>query len=129
MKIRSLLVGLLILFITSCSFISRSEITSSPTTRVENTLILETYTPSPLPTFTLGPTFTLSPTLTPSPIPSPFPTFPAIPVKTFSIDKFRAVFGNGKIYLQDGLNPSKQLTFSGHDRNPILSDDGEKIVF
>jgi Tol biopolymer transport system component len=36
---------------------------------------------------------------------------------------------DGNLYLQDGSNPPVQLTHSGEDRNPIFSDDGEKIAF
>ena len=36
---------------------------------------------------------------------------------------------HGDLYLQDGTKPSIQRTHSGKDRDPILSDDGGKIVF
>ena len=36
---------------------------------------------------------------------------------------------NGNLYLQNGTNSQIQLTYRGKDRNPILSDDGKKIVF
>jgi Tol biopolymer transport system component len=35
----------------------------------------------------------------------------------------------GNLYLQNESNPPRQLTDSGEDGYPILSDDGEKIMF
>jgi hypothetical protein len=36
---------------------------------------------------------------------------------------------DGNLYVQNGSNPPQQLTDSGEDFYPMLSDDGEKIVF
>jgi len=36
---------------------------------------------------------------------------------------------DGNLYLQDGMNPPIQLTYSGKDRDPVISNDGEKIIF
>ena len=35
----------------------------------------------------------------------------------------------GNLYVQDGVNPPRQLTHSGQDSGPNISDDGEKIIF
>ncbi|MBC7877725.1 MAG: PD40 domain-containing protein [Anaerolineales bacterium] len=67
---------------------------------------------------------------------SPLATIIALSTSTsnsnqpFSIDRIRQVYvKGGNIYLINGLNLPRQLTHSGRDRDPIFSDDGEKIVF
>lgn len=72
---------------------------------------------------------TASPTLQPS----------ASPTKPFTLEDLRLLLTKNRnmqiyaskdgIYLNDGLNPPKQLTRNSQDRDPILSDDGKKIVF
>lgn len=58
----------------------------------------------------------------------PFPT--ATATTPFSIDRLRMVLvKGGNLYLQDGTKPPVQLTFSGADHDPIISDDGDKIIF
>lgn len=57
-----------------------------------------------------------------------FPTQP--PSAPFSIDRLRMVYEkDGNIYLQDGMKVAQKLTFSGTDHDPILSDDGDTILF
>ena len=36
---------------------------------------------------------------------------------------------DGNLYLQDGSNLPIQLTYNGEDQEPLISDDGKKIVF
>lgn len=87
------------------------------------------------------PTATQSPTLMPLPLfPTAFPkqkieltpTSTKIPLtnEPFSPDKLRMVYvEDGNIFVRNGFNPPIQLTVSGIDQNPIISDDGEKIAF
>jgi len=35
----------------------------------------------------------------------------------------------GNIFVRNGFNPPIQLTVSGIDQSPIISDDGERIAF
>jgi hypothetical protein len=67
---------------------------------------------------------TAQPTQSPTLPPTVLPTFPP------SLDRLRMAFTqNGSLYFQDGIKTPIQLTFSGEDRDPIISSDGEKIVF
>lgn len=73
---------------------------------------------SPLPTFT--------PTITQH----PFPTLPQPPAQPFLIDRLRMVYEkDGNIYLQDGFQAAKKLTFHGDAHEPRLSTDGGTILF
>ena len=82
-----------------------------------------TATPLRLPTLPNFPTPTLSPTETLSPTATATPSIP------FTLNRLRMVFvKDGSLYLQEGMKPI-QLTYSGKDREPIISNDGEKIVF
>jgi hypothetical protein len=57
-----------------------------------------------------------------------FPT--QLPSMPFSIERLRMVYEkDGNIYLQDGMKVAQKLTFSGIDHEPILSDDGDTILF
>ena len=83
-------------------------------------------TPAALPTlsFFQTPTSPILPTASLLVTPKGTPEIP------FTLDRIRMVIvKNGNLYLQNGMNPSVQLTYSGKDRDPILSDDGMKIVF
>lgn len=86
-------------------------------------------------TSTSAPTLTALPQFsTPLPLktiePTPTSTLTPAPSKPFSLDRLRMVYvEDGNLYIRDGLTPSIQLTFSGIDQNPVISDDGEKIVF
>ncbi len=72
---------------------------------------------------TMAPTLTA--TLTPTNTPRPTPTTP--PFK--ALEGLRVVYGKGNLYIQDSGKPEFQLTDSGEDYNPMLSDDGQKVVF
>lgn len=62
---------------------------------------------------------TLPPTKTPTPSPTPLP-----------VDGLRMVYVmKGNLYLQDGDTAPIQLTNSGSDSLPLISDDGMKISF
>ena len=72
----------------------------------------------------------------PSATPTPGLT-PTLTPKPFTLDDLRTLYAkhtglytkNGNVFLKVGTNPARQLTHSGKDRDPILSDDGMKIVF
>ncbi len=101
----------ILLFITACSSLSPEKNSLTPAVAITDS--------------TSSPTSTSIP-----PTETPLPTFTSVPIEPFSINALRMVYvKEGNIYLRDGLNTPKQLTFSGHDRDPILSDDGQKIVF
>jgi hypothetical protein len=65
-------------------------------------------------------------TLTTGPSETPSSTqLPSLP-----LDDLRIIYViNGNIYLQDGNSPALQLTFSGEDDSPVISDDGQKVIF
>jgi Tol biopolymer transport system component len=78
---------------------------------------------------TTAPTLTaIGSTSTALPIPS-VTTIPSLPISSAPDGLRMAYVIDGNLYLQDGSNPPVQLTHSGEDRNPIFSDDGEKIAF
>jgi len=86
-----------------------------------------TLTPVP-PTATVLPTETPAPTLTLTPTVTIWPTPNADQLALIS--RLRMVYTkDGNLYIQDGTNAPRQLTSSGLDREPIISDDGQKIVF
>jgi Tol biopolymer transport system component len=74
------------------------------------------------------------PTLTPSDTPLP-PTPTRTPLPFMALDGLRVVYtdSNGNLYVQDSGKPSMQLTQgvkeSTEGRPPLISDDGQKIVF
>ena len=88
-------------------------------------ILTSTSTPTltALPPFSTAlPKETIEPTSTPT-------LTPALS-KPFSLDRVRMVYvEGGNLYIRDGLNTPIQLTDSGTDQNPVLSDDGKKIVF
>lgn len=93
-----------------------------PTTITSSATTIITPTLTPLPTF-IQPTIVLQ---TKTPVPTLKKTL-AIP---FSINNLRVAFvKDGNLYLQNGINPAIQLTNSGDDRDPVISEDGEKIIF
>lgn len=52
------------------------------------------------------------------------------PITPIRNDKLPRVYiEEGNLYFQNSLDQSVQLTNSGKDRDPILSDDGKKIAF
>ena len=89
-----------------------------------------TFTPAP-PTATLAPSVTPAPTLTLTPTVTIWPT--PNPDQIAVLERLRMVYVrglvNGSLYVQDGTNPPKQLTHGDQDREPSISDDGEKIIF
>jgi hypothetical protein len=103
-----------------------------------------TQTPTPLPTFTLPP-HSLLPSSTPSPsITQTATNFPSIyiwmtqyalatPIRTpVTPVPFRLQYvyeREGNLFFQKNETQAVQLTNSGRDRDPILSKDGQKIVF
>lgn len=83
-----------------------------------------------IPTVATLPIFNPTAMQIPSQTASPFPTQPPLPIKLFSIDRLRIIYEkDGNIYLQNGLNTAQKLTSSGVDRDPIVSDNGEIILF
>lgn len=145
----------LFIFITSCGTATSQPASATtmdtkspvPTINVTTELPL----PTPLPTFT--PDLLSPPNQYETPIPA-LPKIPTAPVfvpllqtsspslsetvqptftqesEPFSLDKLRMVYEiDGNIYRRDGANPPKQLTYSGEDRDPILSGDGDKVIF
>ena len=88
-------------------------------------ILTSTSTPTltALPPFSTAlPKETIEPTSTPT-------LTPALS-KPFSLDRVRMVYvEGGNLYIRDGLNTPIQLTDSGTDQNPVLSDEGKKIVF
>lgn len=73
-------------------------------------------------------TATIVPTDLPTETPGPTPTGTLLP--SFTLDGLRVAYViDGNIYVQDSGGQPVQLTYSGEDRNPTFSGDGEKIVF
>jgi len=70
---------------------------------------------------------TLTTTVTPTNTPQPTPT--ALPFK--ALDGLRVVYTNskGNLYVQDSGKSAIQLTYNGANRQPLFSDDGQKIIF
>ncbi len=130
-------------------------INTTPTTN-KNQIIespISTATHAPMPTFTLSPytplpTFTPFPTFDPKNQPTSSPT-PLInsqlvdywltqyalatpirtPVAQMKHNSPRVYTTNGNIYFQNNNGERIQITNSGKDQFPILSDDWQKIVF
>lgn len=66
------------------------------------------------------------PTLTPTQTQIPTPT----PLPFVKLEGLRVAYIiEGNLYIQDSGGQPLQLTNSGEDRLPILSDDGEKVLF
>jgi hypothetical protein len=78
----------------------------------------ETLTPTP-------PTDTPFPTATPSPAMTPEPTEPVVTIPGLRL----AYIVDGNLYVQDSGGKPLQLTHTGLDSGPVLSDDGQKLVF
>jgi hypothetical protein len=145
----------ILLMIAACGPLSPRQIipptinvsTSTAFPDTPNFLPETTYTQSstPLPTYTLDPDSSW-PSLTPTPIPAtPTATNMSLihvwltqyaestPIRTpvtpipFRLHKVYEKEGN--LYFQKSETFTIQLTNSGKDRDPILSDDGQKIVF
>jgi len=119
---KSFLLSIITFILIGCAsqqMSTQQSIAILPTTAV-------TQTPEPLPTFGFFPT----PTLTVLPTEVLLPT-PNVTTKIpFTLDKLRMVIvKKGNLYIQNGINPLVQLTHSGQDRDPILSNDGRRIVF
>jgi len=112
-----------------------SKLRKSVVTILIGVLIASCGNVTPVPTVTstesIPPTITaISPTSTALPIatdtPSPTPTLPV----SSAPDGLRMAYViDGNLYFQDGSKLPVQLTDSGEDRQPIFTDDGEKIVF
>jgi hypothetical protein len=98
------------------------------------TVPTSTPTLTPVPSKTSAPTTTILPTkiLTPTETSVPTATLSSTPNadQTAVLERLRMVYvKEGNLYIQDGTNPLKQLTNTGQDRGPLISDDGQKIVF
>ena len=94
-------------------------------------LACDIFSPQPAnsPMATSMPTFTPAPQ-TPTILPTETPATTATPLPLFTLDGLRmAYIIDGNLYVQDSGGQPVQLTNSGLDRSPILSDDGQKIVF
>ena len=118
--------SLLLWFVTFMLIGCTGQQTSSNqiTTGLTATPVIQT--PTALPTLSFSP----APTSLSLPTESLLATPKVAPESPFILDRIRMVIvKNGNLYLQDGINPPVQLTSSGKDRGPILSDDGMKIVF
>jgi hypothetical protein len=122
MKPRFLLI-LLSLLLTACKTVTPNATpvpskTGNPTNWIESTETPLHLPPTEMPL----PTLTLSPTV----ISWPTPNADQLAI----LERLRMVYVKaGNLYVQDGLNPPRQLTYSGQDRMPSISDDGEKIIF
>jgi len=115
----------LIFLLVACGTFPTEQAENTPTVSVPT--LAPAHTPVALPTFELLPTVATTPAPTPLPI-STLPIFTS-PEK-FPLDNIRMVYmANGNLYTQEGINQPMQLTNSGEDLDPILSNDGEKIVF
>jgi len=70
---------------------------------------------------------------TPTALPTETPVVPSltsVPGTLFPLDELRMAYViDGNLYLQDGSNLPIQLTYNGEDQEPLISDDGKKIVF
>lgn len=96
----------------------------TPTTNISITPTLQSL--EPLPTFEYFPTPT--PTILPTAILLATPN--VTPKTQFKLDRLRMVVAiNGNLYLQNNINPPIQLTYDGKDHDPIISNEGAKIVF
>jgi hypothetical protein len=88
-----------------------------------------TFTPAP-PTATVLPTETPAPTLTLTQTATIWPTPNSDQIAV--LERLRMVYvKEGNLYVQDGVNPPRQLTYDGQNISfaSNVSDDGEKIVF
>lgn len=118
------------IFLTSCGIM-----TSQPTIvpAVNTSTLISITTELPPPTLPIIPTASVSAPLLQTPTRSLNETAqPTLIQKSepFSLDNIRMVYEkDGNIYSRDGLDQPKQLTYSEEDRDPILSSDGEKVVF
>ncbi|MGC1376668.1 MAG: hypothetical protein WA821_10605, partial [Anaerolineales bacterium] len=79
---------------------------------------------------------TAAPTETASPTPYPTSTITRTPMSTLTPLPFETLEGlraayiiKGNLYVQDSGGQPVQLTRSGQDTTPMLSDDGQKIIF
>jgi len=117
---------LLLWFITLVLIGCSDQQTSTEQSATKSPVTPNIQTPAALPTlaFFQNPTSPVMPTETLLSMPKVTPNPP------FILDRLRmVVVRNGNLYRQNGTNPLVQLTYSGKDRDPIISDDGEKIAF
>lgn len=102
-------------------------IVETPTIMPADSSRLPTIQFSTLPPAGQIPTATLIPTSTP-PSFTPAPTRTPLPFRV--LEGLRVAYtSNGNLYVQDSGKPAIQLTDSGRDSNPLLSDDGKRIAF
>jgi len=121
----------IILLLVACG--TAPTVNTSPTINLTNvnstaqsagaTLFAQTIAP------TLSATVTSTNTRIPTNTPRPTPTPSWTPLPFTALPGLRAVYGEGNLYLLDSGKPEFQLTHSDHDYNPVLSDDGQKVVF
>ncbi len=108
--LKRIVVSLLVVSLVACGVV-----TPVPTTTVR---IMPTITP-PIPTATM---------------PLPAPPHTSTPTSALLISSApnglrMAYVIDGNLYFQEGNNLPVQLTGSGEDRNPVFSDDGERLIF
>jgi WD40-like Beta Propeller Repeat len=122
----------LILLLVACGTLSPKQVASTPiisVTDVNNTALSAAFTEvaqtrAAMPTSTVIPTNTLLPS-TPTQTRLPF----------MALDGLRVVYtnSNGNLYLYDSGKPAIQLTQgvkeSMENRPPLISDDGQNIIF
>jgi hypothetical protein len=99
-------------------------------TQAAPTVVVEmTQTATSQPTATLTPTISSTdtpiPTASLSPAGTPEPTEPVVIVPGLRM----AYTMGGNLYVQDSGGQPLQLTHTGLDSGPVLSDDGQKLVF
>lgn len=82
------------------------------------------------PTQTATPTETIAPTQTPAPTSTQTPMLTSTPPPLITLEGLRVAYTfKGNLYIQDSGGQPIQLTDSGIDSLPKLSDDGQKIIF
>jgi Tol biopolymer transport system component len=97
---------------------------AAPTVVVEK-MQIATSQPTATLTLTIPATETSLPTTTLSPAGTPEPTEPVVIVPGLRV----AYTIEGNLYVQDSGGQPVQLTHSGADSEPMISDDGQKLVF
>lgn len=89
---------------------------------------------TPVPTTTVRITTTITPPFPTATVSLPTPTRTTISTSSFPVPSApnglrMAYVIDGNLYFQEGNNLPVQLTGSGEDRNPVFSDDGERLIF
>lgn len=137
----STIIALLIFVLAACGPVPTEQSVIPTGTSVPTFTTVATETPITFPTFNLTPLVfpTHTPTITPlvnKQVVNAWQTQIALetpvrtPVTPVRNEKLPRVFvEEGNLYLQSSSSHSVQLTQSGIDQDPILSDDGKKVAF